>query len=836
MPRSTGDRLGDARLLQRLGRPRPLTILRAPSGFGKSSIAAQWLRTTVADAADVVWLGADVGGWGADDPVDVFWRALASRLDELDGSDENRRWVDAKDAVADMLARRTSPVFLVLDRYSQMVPGRSEVDRALTELLHTCEHFFLVVCTREVSSLEVVGAAIVDSLVLRPADLALTSDDVVALAQRHGLVLTGTEAEAICAHTGGWPALVRVILVSSAAERQDGPRATIRYDAGTWFLRTAWQEFDIPGLQEFVLDTSVFPSVTETLLAELMPDRDCASYLDALLAAGLMQIEHTGGEQVYRHLPAVRLEAATRLRDENPEHYRELCLLAARRHEAVGDHGGALAQLVTAGLWPEVLDLVERRWTALATDEPHALERVLPAVPDEVVAQSAYLVAARDYVLDSAQELAQPWHHEHPLGGVLGPMLGLITAGNEVSEIQGRPRGYDAFTESVRRALPGVLCEWGVTRIVAVDLPGALRSFRDAYQVAELASMAGMCRRAALGAAMVEILAGDIRAARGWFDRYDDAAARDHELAPPLLEGVVAAVREVLRVAALEPFRAATILEVPLDRSLGGLWAVGLLAKTQVALMTGRVAGLLDELDDAARHLAHETDSHLLGTLVACARVDLMLSLGQHLRARAVVDRLSSSLQSVEVARARTAWATGSHATAIDVCQRLLREEVPTPRVRISLLGIQAAAELARGRRADAVRAAAALVHEVHAADLCSSLLYVPRATLADLEGDVDGLGALLAKVDALGLEHDVFPVPSAQAELSEREREVLAALARTGSVNGVAIALFVTTNTVKTHLRSIYRKLGTHSARETVQRAVEFGLIDEVVSARLAT
>lgn len=835
MPRAAGDRIGDARLLQRLARPRPLTILRAPSGFGKSSIVAQWLRATVADTADVVWLGADVGGWGGDDAPDTFWRALASRLDELEPGEEARRWGDAREAVTDMLSRRKDPVYVVLDRYSQMVPGRSEVDRALTELLHTCENFFLIVCTREVSSLEVVGAAIVDSLVLRPTDLALTPGDVVALAARHDLTLSESEASAICAHTGGWPALVRVILVSSAAERQGGDRATIRFDAGTWFLRTAWQEFDLPGLQEFVMDTSVFPSLTESLLEELMPDRDCASYLDALLAAGLMQIDHVGGEQVYRHLPAVRLEAATRLREQDVERYQQLCLLAARRHEAVGDHGGALAQLVTAGLWPEVLSLAERRWTALVSNDEKTLERVLPAIPDDVVMQSAHLVAARDYVLEPVDDDARPWHHEHPLGGVLGPMLGLITAGAETTEINGRPRGYDAFTETVRRALPGVLCEWGVSRVLAVDLPGALRSFRDAHQVAELAALAGMQRRAALGAAMVQCLNGDIRDAQAWLRRHDEAAAVDHEVVTPLLGQVADGVREIVRVSALEASDAARILDLPLDRSFGGLWAIGLLAKTQVALMTGQVAGLLDELDDAARVVANDVDARLLGSLVACARVDLLLALGQHLRARAVVDRLSGPLQSVEVARARVAWLTGNHGLAVDTCTRLLRADVPTPRIRISLLGVQAAAEHARGRQAEAVRVLHLLAHEVNATRLFSALLYVPRSMLVELGPEVPALGEALAASGVLDVDREVFPAPSTQAELSERELEVLAALARTGSVNGVATSLYVTSNTVKTHLRSIYRKLGTHSARETVQRAVEFGLIDEVVSARLS-
>ena len=72
-----------------------------------------------------------------------------------------------------------------------------------------------------------------------------------------------------------------------------------------------------------------------------------------------------------------------------------------------------------------------------------------------------------------------------------------------------------------------------------------------------------------------------------------------------------------------------------------------------------------------------------------------------------------------------------------------------------------------------------------------------------------------------------ISPVPSVVAELSEREREVLETLAVSDSLGAVAKRLYLTTNTVKTHLRSIYRKLGTHSGAETIQRAIECGLIE---------
>ena len=61
---------------------------------------------------------------------------------------------------------------------------------------------------------------------------------------------------------------------------------------------------------------------------------------------------------------------------------------------------------------------------------------------------------------------------------------------------------------------------------------------------------------------------------------------------------------------------------------------------------------------------------------------------------------------------------------------------------------------------------------------------------------------------------------------LSERERAILRYLPTMMSNHEIAAELFVSVNTVKTHLKAIYRKLDASGRREAVQRGRELGLM----------
>jgi ATP/maltotriose-dependent transcriptional regulator MalT len=62
-------------------------------------------------------------------------------------------------------------------------------------------------------------------------------------------------------------------------------------------------------------------------------------------------------------------------------------------------------------------------------------------------------------------------------------------------------------------------------------------------------------------------------------------------------------------------------------------------------------------------------------------------------------------------------------------------------------------------------------------------------------------------------------------APLTEAELRVPRLLPTTSSVQ-MAATLFISRNTVKTHLRSIYQKLGGSSRLEVIQRAVDLRLL----------
>jgi LuxR family maltose regulon positive regulatory protein len=75
--------------------------------------------------------------------------------------------------------------------------------------------------------------------------------------------------------------------------------------------------------------------------------------------------------------------------------------------------------------------------------------------------------------------------------------------------------------------------------------------------------------------------------------------------------------------------------------------------------------------------------------------------------------------------------------------------------------------------------------------------------------------------------DHSYRPVPSPILEpLTEREREVLGHLAALLTTDEIAGAMFLSVNTVRTHVRNVLRKLAASRRNEAVRRASDLGII----------
>ncbi|MDM7830229.1 LuxR C-terminal-related transcriptional regulator [Cellulomonas edaphi] len=65
----------------------------------------------------------------------------------------------------------------------------------------------------------------------------------------------------------------------------------------------------------------------------------------------------------------------------------------------------------------------------------------------------------------------------------------------------------------------------------------------------------------------------------------------------------------------------------------------------------------------------------------------------------------------------------------------------------------------------------------------------------------------------------------AATVALTRRERVVLAELGEDVTLEEIATRLFVTRNTVKSQVRSVYRKIGVSTRSEAVAWAIEHGI-----------
>lgn len=210
---------------------RPVTLLCAPAGFGKSTLLSAWSREAV-DRPAVAWLGLDEDDSDPARFFDYIRAALQSAAVDVSrtaaASLPGSGAPGAKDRMAlllDDLAELDHPVVLVLDDYHTV--DNAEIDAALAFLVeYLPEQLRLVLATREAPRLPLSRWRTRQWMTeIGTDELRFTFDEAAAfLARTMGLTIDAESVRTLAARTEGWVAGLQIAALS--LQRHIGTRGT----------------------------------------------------------------------------------------------------------------------------------------------------------------------------------------------------------------------------------------------------------------------------------------------------------------------------------------------------------------------------------------------------------------------------------------------------------------------------------------------------------------------------------------------------------------------------------------------------------------------------------
>ena len=843
-----------------------LLLVSAPAGFGKTTLVTEWLATVADGGAAVAWLSLDE----RDDDPTVFWSYVLATLHAAapGGVSGARALLDSgntpNEVVLTTLVNELHAVdrdiVLVLDDLH--VIDRSDIHEGLTSLLdHLPPRTHLVITSRADPPLPLARLRARGELVeLRAADLRFTADEAAEyLNGAMGLQLTADDVATLDARTEGWIAALQLAALSMQG-RDDvasfiagfagDDRFIVDYLAGEVLQRQP------EAVREFLLQTSVLDRLHGSLCDAVTGTTGGKARLEALDRENLFVIPLDDRREWYRyhHLFADVLRA--RLLDEEPDapvelHRRASVWFAeqgapsdAVRHALAAvdvDRAAALAELALPEMRRTRQDATLRHWA-----------RVLP---ENVVRVRPVLAVGLVGTLITAGELERVELHLHEVEEWLALAPDARATSTMIVVDDAQLRSLPGAIEMYRAALSLARGDLDATvahahRVLALAPDDELEhaaahallglaawsegALDDAF-AAYTESIAGMRRIGHLADILgLSISMADIRVAQG---RLRDAQrlyeqglqlVADQGTGP--MRGVAdmhVGLAEILRerddrVAAAEHLRRAQALEL-FGTAQYPYRSLAVLAGLRLA--EGDTAGCLTLLEEAER--VYDTDFAPAVRPVSARRARTHVLMGDVHAARAWVRERGLSLD--DEPRYVTEF---EHITLAIVLVNDPASERELPQVSAMLDRLLSAAEAGgRGSNVIEILAVQALTFDARG-DTASAFDALRRAlALAAPEGYERVFTFLGPRLEALrdALPSGAAPPRSQQVglvdPLSDREFDVLRLLRSDLGGPEIARELSVSLNTMRTHTKNIYMKLGVNNRREAVRRADEFGL-----------
>ena len=407
VPRTQSGFVHRSRLLAQLdaGSVRPLSLVCAPAGFGKTALLADWIH---ARQRSVAWLSLDSGD---NDPA-RFWHYAAAAVDRV------------RPGIADGVARLLGPpapasfegvaaalineltvrpgehdVLLVLDDYHAV--EAQPVHQSLMFLLdHLPSDLHVILASRADPPLPLARLRARGQLAeLRAADLRFSQDEADALLREAiGPHLSKADVAALTTRTEGWAAGLQLAALSLGGHADvAGFVATFsgshRYVLD--YLTEEVLELQTESVRVFLLETSVLNRLSGELCDAVTGRTGGQAMLEALERANLflVPLDEVRGWWRYHQLFADLLRA--RLQRQDPERAVQLHRNAAAWHDKHGLADEAVRHALDAGDLTWAARLMERHIDALhMRSEGETLQRWRSALPADLVASRPRLLLA----------------------------------------------------------------------------------------------------------------------------------------------------------------------------------------------------------------------------------------------------------------------------------------------------------------------------------------------------------------------------------------------------------------------------------------------------------
>jgi LuxR family maltose regulon positive regulatory protein len=808
-----------------------LTLICGPTGSGKTTLVASWARDARDDGREVLWLDGSVDG--PDAIIDVL--AGVAGLETPTGLSP----AAALAALTPGLRLRDGRIVLVIDDFD---PLAAELGTPLMALLLRCRAVHLMICVRSPHDFlwqPMVGA---EHHLVTMDDLALTPAEVAAYAANIGAEVDDDSIATILEGTGGLAALVSVGL-QAGSWSGDAVRGFVRHQ-----VHRVLEPGDVAGVGALAHLDGVD---VELVRAALRPGHE--RLLAAVQTIGAVQ-RRRDSDRMYLSLPPIVGEVLRSLHD--PSHDAELAELhdaVITQLEGAGRIVGAVDLARRTGRHEALLGLVKRHWWDIAAEDVGVLASALRAIPED-------LLATLSVLMRYLSELIPDWMTDEPLADIDSVPIddeGLRSAAEGPDAVghldaimivlmAARVRGdRTRAREEVRRGMlmvtvmsrdtqhdlpPGIrrfFVQAGLVHLLDLDLVGAELTFRRGYGPDEHPSPDVSRRAAANKLAFVQALKGDHQSTQAWLDR---AAAIDppHGWLAPMIEAPRRLAVALLALDRLDRDEVERQLaELSATITADELWFMEIAVRSAASLLWGGIGShaALHEIQLARADRAHLLGEGSLGRSQLLEwEVDLLISLGRGTEAQVVMGTLAPSLSHrTDTVRARLLALSGRSNEALAVLASVTQTAHGFSRVRAEALLLSAAVhrdlgqiEVARAYLRDASR------HR----EFVSCFASVPRALLVESIEEVPALGPIIAELETRGVDVP-YPDTLTVISLTEREQQLIELLPTSRSRESIARSLFVSTNTVKTQLRALYRKLGVGSREEAVARAYELGLLN---------